>query len=150
MTLVSKLGAAEDALLALMLADSQLGTATPAVPVGMGDPGAGVRKAHVWISDEADAEWEPGVTMGPTPTEEETFDLRVVCLYARAGNDTTGLRDLVMALAASVCRIVADNRRLSNTVDDAYVTRVQRFGGATEGGRAMIVEVTVHCESTLA
>jgi hypothetical protein len=149
-SLVTKLAAAESALLALMQADASLGAADPAIPVSLGDPGAGVRSGHVWIGDDAEVTWEPDVTMVAAPTTDEIFVLRVLCLYAIKGNNTTGLRDQCMALAAAVTRIVADNRTLSGSVDDCYVTRIQRDVGATAGGRAMIIEVGVRCRSSLA
>lgn len=150
MSLVSKIAAIEQALLALLQADTTLGAANPPVPVSMGDPAAGTQPEHVWLADDITGEWDPDVTMGPTPTEDEIVELRVIVYVSKEGNDAPAVRDRAMALAGAVTAVVGANRRISNSCDDAYTIKVEREGGATESKRIMWLAITVRCRSSLA
>lgn len=146
MALVSRLDAAEDGLLAALQGQAGLS----GVALRLGDPGSGVQADHVWVSEGADATWDPDVTMGPSPSMDEVFELRVVVLVARPGDDYATVRDRLMALADEVTQAVAANRTLGGAVEDCYVVRVERDGGLTDSGRVLLAEVRVRCRSALA
>lgn len=145
MSLVSKMEAAEDALLVLMQAHADLVGAT----VQLGDPGPSPPKETVWIEAEAEADWNPDVTMGSTPTTEEFYELHVRVLVIYTGNDYKAVRDRAAVLAGGVEKTVAANRRISNTVDDAYVTHVKRDRGATDQWQGVDVRLTVQARVSL-
>lgn len=146
MALVSKIDAAESGLLSALQARPGLS----GVAIRLGDPASGVQPEHIWIAEGIVANWDPAVTMGPTPTEDETFELRVVVLVAQAGDEYATIRDRLMVLADEVTQAVAANRTLGGAVDDCYVVRFERDGGVTDAGRILLAEVFVRCRSSLA
>jgi hypothetical protein len=145
MTLVSKMEAAEDGLLVAMQAQAALS----GVQVQLGDPGSAPPAEIVWITEDAEASWDPDVTMGSTPSMDELYELHVKVVVLMAGDDYTAIRDRAAVLMGAVETAVGDYRTLNGAVDDSYVTNVKRSTGATNEGRGIQAEITVRARSTV-
>lgn len=153
MALTSRLAAAEDGLLAALVARQAL-PANPlaGVALRLGDPGSGARPEHVWIGEEATAEQVSDLSSQDTPTggREEEFSLRVLVLATRSGEDYTALRDRATAMTAEVEETVRTNRTLGGAVEDSEVERIERMTGASENGRMILTTVFVKARGWLA
>jgi hypothetical protein len=152
MPLTSRLAAAEDGLLAAIVAQAAL-PANPLAGVALriGDPGSGARPEHVWIVEEASTAQVSDLSSQETPSggREETFEIMVRVLASRSGDDYVALRNRATALAAEIETAVADNRTLGGAVEDCEVVRIERETGATEVGRAIVTTVVVFARSWL-
>jgi hypothetical protein len=152
MPLTSRLAAAEDALLAAIVAQAAL-PANPlaGVALRLGDPGSGVRPEHVWVAEDARAEQVSDLSSQEFPSggREETFEMRVLVLVTRSGDDYEALRNRATALAAEVETAVADDRRLGGSVEDCEVVRIERAGGATEMGRGILTTIYIGARAWL-
>lgn len=146
MTLISKMTAAEDGLLADLL--SVFG-AYPTVVVQLGDPGPQPPAEVIWIEENATADWDPDVTMGANPTMDEIYELHVKVITMASGDDYVTLRNRAATLTGVVTLAVASDRRLGNSVDDSYVTQVQRSTGAWDTGRGIETRITIRARSSL-
>jgi hypothetical protein len=144
-SLTSKMEAAENGLLVALQAQAAL----TGVQVQLGDPGSAPPAEIVWITEDAEAAWDPDVTMGLTPSMDELYELHVKVLVFRAGDDYTAIRDRAAVLAGAVETAVGAYRTLNAAVDDSYVTHVKRATGATNEGRGIETEITVHARSTV-
>jgi hypothetical protein len=145
MTLVSKMEAAENGLLVAMQAQAAL----TGVQVQLGDPGSSPPREIVWITEDAEAAWDPDVTMGTTPSFDELYELHVKVLVFRSGDDYTALRDRAAELSGAVETAVGAYRTLNGAVDDSYVVGVKRSTGATNEGRGIETEITIRARATV-
>jgi hypothetical protein len=145
MTLVSRMETAEDGLLVAMQAQAALS----GVQVQLGDPGAAPPAEIVWLTEDATAVWDPDVTMGLTPSMDETYELHVKVLVLQAGDDYTAVRNRAAVLAGGVETAVGAYRTLNGAVDDSYVIEVKRSTGATNEGRGIQTEITVRARATV-
>jgi hypothetical protein len=148
MALTSRLAAAEDGLLAAINGRAALA----AVPVELGDPGAGVRDEHIWIAEEATADQVSDLSSqyDPLGGREETFELNVRVMATRSGNDYEALRNRSVELVTEVETAVAEDRKLGGAVEDCEVRRIERGSGATEAGRLILTTVVVEARAWLA
>lgn len=146
--LTSRLAAAEDGLLAAIADRAGLA----GVPVRLGDPGSGVRPEHIWIAEEATARQVSDLSSQDTPLggREENFELRVLIVATRSGDDYETLRDRATALCLEVEEAVRTTRKLGGAVEDSEVIQIERVSGATETGRAILTTVTVMARAWLA
>jgi hypothetical protein len=140
------MAAAEDGLLTIMQASAGLAGVT----VQLGDPGASPPSEIVWIQEEATADWDPDVTMGPAPSFEEIYELRVKVLTFRSGDDYLTLRNRARDLSNAVCAAVGADRRLNSSVDDSYPVRLERMTGASDVGRGIETTIVVRARVTVA
>lgn len=134
MSLTTRLAAAEDGLLAAIIAGAPAG-----VPVTLGDPGATVPAEGIWISEDATAEQVSDLSSQSNPAggREETFELRVIVFTSLPGDDYLTLRNRGITLCAVVETAVAGSRTLGGAVEDSQVVRIERNTGATTQGRAL-------------
>jgi hypothetical protein len=141
MSLTTRLGAAEDGLLAIMQGRPELA----GVAVQLGDPGSAPQPEHVWIVEEATAERVTDVTPQATATGgyDERFELMVRVLAIRSGNDYEALRNRALELVAGIELGVIADPKLNGAVEDSEVIRVERQSGATENGRGILTTVVV-------
>lgn len=129
--------AAEDALLALILADPVLQTVGPPqlwMPVAM-------KKEHVWISENSDLARLPHIT-GATPdmvTRREDFDIRVICSVEKTGTNYAVIRDRGKQFTGALEDIVRLHHDLAGTVYHSEVSEINRRS-APIGDRQMFVD----------
>lgn len=150
MSLTSRIGAAQDGLLAAINTQAAL----PANPLAgvtrtLGEPGT-LKKEHVWISEDADAEQTWDVTGSGAQAKRETFELQAVVLVVKAGNVYKAARDRALLFAGEIEQAVRADPKLAASVWDAEVVRVEMRSGAVEKARGVELHVIVRASEFLA
>jgi hypothetical protein len=137
--------AAEDALLALMLADATLQSVGPPqifTPAAM-------KKEHTWISENSH-ETQVAVLTAGTPAlvqREEDYDIHVIIAVEKLGNDYTAIRDRGVALAAALENLIRNNSTLTGTVFYAEYMGHDRRSGTADRQRWVDFDITIHCNA---
>lgn len=141
----SRIGAAEDALLAV------LQSVITAVPVQLGHPLDQLKPRHVWVdpSFTAPQEWDVTVTGAGGGNKAETISLPVVVWYR--DSSYVAARDGALALAALVEGALRDDPNLGmpNDVWDADVSSIEKDAVVTEEGWTVILQVLVTAHARL-
>lgn len=145
MALTTRLKAAEDGLLAALVAETGLA----GIPLRLGDPGAGVRPEHVWIAEEATASQLSDLSAQTDGGREESFELQVKVIVTRSGDDYAALRDRATVLVQAIEHAVTNTRTLGGAVEDCEVIRIERTTGATEIGRGILHVVAIEARAWL-
>jgi hypothetical protein len=116
-----------------------IGDATT-VPVDVGYPGF-VQPEHIWVKGTSSVTWENEST--GYCRHDESGDVEVLCLVARANSEYTVPRDRAFTIADIVTTAVASDRTLGGTVDRAWVAGVESVEAMTDGERQVGVTVRV-------
>ncbi len=156
MSLTSTLKAAEDALLAQIIAQQQTpgsplasGPISGGVPIRLGDPGVNAQLEHVWIAEVAEASQTWELTGSGAYTRRENFELGVRILIRQAGDDYATIRDRAAALSGEIEKAIVADVTLAGAVFEAWIARIQRETAADQESRFVLVSVTVGAQSYL-
>lgn len=140
----SKLWGAQDALYALLKADSGLASAQ----VSLGRP-TKEENDNVWVSGEV-SDWLAEYQVSGLLAKDETFALRVGILCVRLGTDYVKVRDAVKTLGQAVEDVVAANATLSGTVMLAQIRNARLEETLTdERHRAVQLTIDIECRAWL-
>ena len=139
----SRQDVAEDALLALLVADLTLG------PVE-GGPEWGVptlpATEHVWIHEAVELEQTPDLTGGSLPEMKETFAIKVGIFVSRSGDDRKAARDRSTVLVAALENLIRANVHLGLPQTDvwfAHVSAIDRSAGVWPDNVGVMKLVTI-------
>jgi hypothetical protein len=152
----SRIGAAEDALYALLLARQAVSGvwALPSpvgakVPVTLGHPGEELQLQHVWIPGEAESTQEWLTTMGTDGQKQELMEITAAVWVNLSDSGYAPNRDRALELAAEVELAIRQDFTIGTeaegTVFQAEVTRVRTIAALGEFGRAVqaLVDISV-------
>jgi hypothetical protein len=156
MATTSRIGAAEDALFALLVARqaAQAAWNLPEIPgakveLTLGHPGDALQRQHVWIPGESESTEEWQTTIGQTGQKVETITLAVAVWVNLEAEDYGPNRDRALELAGEVEIAVRNDFTLGTaggvTVFQGEVTRKRVMAAMGDFGRAcqVLIDVTV-------
>jgi len=141
MASTSAIDVAEDALLALLAADTTLSALGLGVPQ-LGEPQTPARE-HVWIYEEASTTQRQVVTGATRGRRMETAELRVGVLVAKT-KDYLTCRNRVTVLTAIVEDLVRNTPKLGSAdVYDTELIRTDRFSAPLGDGMRAVLNIVV-------
>lgn len=155
MGLTSSLNEVEDAILALLLADTNLSALSKgAGKPRLGDPGAGIQAEHVFLVGEATTEQTDELTRpaGGSGLRRELVRIQIVVRVQRNGDDFVALRNRASVLVELVEGIIRANPFLPGSTLPAAgaawyceLVGMERAEGA--GSKVRILDHVLHVQA---
>jgi hypothetical protein len=148
MSSTTRVGVAQDALVALLRAASSLSGVT----VDLGPPVGTLKAEQLWISGDI-KNWQdtPDVTTTSVASvREETFTIPVNIIVLQSTNTYKTVRDRALVLTAAVEGVIALNPTLSGTIMQASIASKELTDGAADQQRQVVVTLRVDCLAMLA
>lgn len=142
----SAISAVEDALVALLAADTTLAALDG--PPHLCAPIV-AKLTECWIDDVVESLQEAQLSIDDEE-RQETFDLFVWCGAVATGDDFLGARDRSAEIADAVVGVVIANQDLGLPNCDIQMAGVSRSSGiSADGDRIVLNRVTVRCAVTV-
>ena len=143
MPVTSRIGVAQDALLALLTAREAL----DGVAIALGWPTPTPEPEQIWVAGDVSewtSEWETN-----DPEREERFTIPVKFLVQQSTIDYAEVRDRMLALVGELEQTVRANPDLTDSVWDAEIRGGEMSEYVFSDGRGLQATVNVLCRAHL-